>query len=191
VVTRVAPLRFSADDARRLLAYDRAVFDRFVRRLKRRPFAEVVRNREIGHRTLLGTMVHILNVHEAWQYVGTGRSRELDRLFEDPTRHPEEWAAFDRYAARVWEQVDRAAAGLTDRSLGRRVKAYWMPGRYTLRDALFQVTLEEAHHLGEVIGALWQDDLPSPPMTWIEVTRPPRPGRARRPARRRAAAGRR
>ncbi len=43
-----------------------------------------------------------------------------------------------------------------------------MSGRYTLRDAFFQVTLEEAHHLGEVIGAYWRRDWRPPDMTWIE-----------------------
>jgi hypothetical protein len=50
-----------------------------------------------------------------------------------------------------------------------------MPGRYTVADALLQATIEEAHHLGEVIGALWQEDLSSPAMTWIDVRRGPTP----------------
>jgi hypothetical protein len=71
---------------------------------------------------------------------------------------------------------------LTDRELHRTVRAPWMPGRYTVADALLQTTFEEAHHLGEIIGALWQENRPSPDMTWIEVGRAP----PRKPAHRRA-----
>jgi hypothetical protein len=59
------------------------------------------------------------------------------------------------------------------------VKAFWMPGDYTVRDAILQSTFEQAHHLGEIIGALWQDDRKPPDMTWIDVRRSPRK-RARR-----------
>ncbi len=173
-------LTFSVEDARQILAYDRAVFDRFVHKVRRLPKREAHREREIGHHSLFRTLVHVLNVHEAWQYLATGRARQLDRLFQDPTRQPNDWKGFDAYATRVWAEVDRGAAALTPAALDRRVRAWWMPGTYTVRDALLQVTLEEAHHLGEVIGALWQDDRASPPMTWIEVTRVPTTRRRRR-----------
>lgn len=168
---------------RELEAYNRAVFDRFVRRLSRLPWKEVSRNREIGHQSLFRTLVHILNVHEAWMvYVVPGRVAELEALFargEASDRHPTSWKEFRVYADRVWRGVDAVARGLSERDLARPVKAPWMPGRYTVRDAVFQTTIEEAHHLGEVIGALWQDDVVSPEMTWIRV-RSARPRRRRR-----------
>jgi len=173
-----AGLTFGVEDARQILAYDRAVFDRFVRKVRRLPWKEATRAREIGHQSLFDTLVHVLNVHEAWHTILQGRSRELDRLFQDPTRHPADWKGFEAYARRVWATVDATAASLSSKSLGRRVKAYWMPGTYTTRDAILQTTFEEAHHLGEVIGALWQDDRASPPMTWLDVTRAPRRRRA-------------
>jgi uncharacterized damage-inducible protein DinB len=167
--------------ARELLGYDRAVFDRFVRRLSRRPWKEVSRNREIGHETLFRTLVHILNVHEAWLvYIVPGRSSELNALFAQADRHPTSWKGFRVYADRVWNGADAVVRGLSERDLARRVKAPWMPGRYTVRDALFQTTIEQAHHLGEVIGALWQEDLHPPEMTWIRVRSAPSPRRRRR-----------
>ncbi|MGI0130556.1 MAG: hypothetical protein ACREEC_10475, partial [Thermoplasmata archaeon] len=69
---------------------------------------------------------------------------------------------------------------LTPRDLDRRLFAFWMPGRYTVRDALMQTTLAQAHHLGEIIGVLSQDDVRPPEMTWIDVRRPPRRASARR-----------
>jgi uncharacterized damage-inducible protein DinB len=165
-----SPRSRPASLARELLGYNRAVFDRFVRRLSRLPWKEVSRNREIGHKTLFGTLVHILNVHEVWfVYIVPGRNSELNALFARAERHPTSWTGFRAYADQVWGEVGRVVNRLTERDLIRRVKAPWMPGRYTVRDALFQTTIEEAHHLGEIIGALWQDDVESPEMTWIRV----------------------
>jgi len=180
-----ADLGLSVADARAILAYDRELFERFVRRLKRLPWREIVREREIGHHTLLGTLVHILNVHEVWLvYVVPGRNDEIEALFQSEARHPSSsWKAFDEYARRVWTGVAATAEGLTERSLGRRVKAPWMPGRYAVRDAVMQTTIEEAHHIGEIIGALWQIDTPPPSrLTWIELLpgNQPRPPRSRR-----------
>ena len=164
----------SATQAAELAAYDREVFDRFVRRVRRLPWKEVGRNREIGHRTLFATLVHLLNVREAWLvYLVPGRARELPTLFSDRSRHPTEWKGFRAYADRVWSESAAATRRLRPGDLSRRVRAPWMPGRYTVADAYLQVSYEEAHHLGEIIGALWQDDLASPAMTWIEVTRAP------------------
>jgi uncharacterized damage-inducible protein DinB len=167
-------LTFSRRDARAIFEYDRAVFERFVRRVRRLPGKEATRRRGIGHESLFETLVHILHVHEVWHvYIVRGRSsdRELGALFEDPRRQPKTWKEFDAYAERVWAGIDETLRELTPRALGRTLKAFWMPGKYTVRDAILQTTLEEAHHLGEIIGALWQDDRKPPDMTWIDVRR--------------------
>jgi uncharacterized damage-inducible protein DinB len=167
-------LTLSMQDARAIVEYNRAVFGRFARRVRTLPKKEVFRRRGIGHESLFDTLVHILNVQEVWLvYIVRGRNSDkvLEALFDDASRHPKDWKGFDAYADRVWAGVDETVRSLTPRGLGRTVKAFWMPGRYTVRDALWQTTLEEAHHLGEIIGALWQDDRKSPEMTWIDVRR--------------------
>ncbi|MGC2789450.1 MAG: DinB family protein [Thermoplasmata archaeon] len=168
------PLDLSPGGALAIVEYNRAVFDRFVRRVRHLPWRAAIRRRGIGHESLFDTLVHILHVHEAWLvYIVPGRLDALRAVLRDPSsRSPTTWKAFDTYSASVWKGVEATVRGLTPRSLQRRVKAPWMPGVYTVRDAIYQTTLEEAHHLGEVIGALWQDDLASPNMTWIEVRRP-------------------
>ncbi len=169
-------LELSLADVRTILEYDRAVFDRFVRRIRRLSRAEARRKRGIGHESLFDTLVHVLNVKEVWlAYIARGRNSdaELEPLFEDRSRHPTDWRGFEVYRRRVETEVDRTLRGLRPRDLDRRLFAFWMPGRYTLRDAVLQVTFEEAHHLGEIIGALWQGDVKSPDMTWIDVRRGP------------------
>ncbi len=165
-------LAFGKDDARALVAYNEAVFERYARRLARLPRDAATRRREIGHQSLFDTLVHILNVHEVWLvYIVPGRQRELPGLFRQSYRRPKDLAGLRSYARQVWEGARSTVEGLTERTLGERVKAPWMPGRYTVRDALLQTTLEQAHHLGEVIAALWQDDIEPPEMTWIDTRR--------------------
>jgi uncharacterized damage-inducible protein DinB len=166
-------LAFSPRDARAIVRYNRAVFDRFVGRVRKLPRSEATRPRGIGHESLFDTLVHILHVQEAWLvYLVPGRRKELLAVLRDPAyRQPKTWREFDRYAARVWTDVEATVRGLTPRGLSAPVRAPWMPGVYTARDAILQTTLEEAHHLGEIIGALWQDDRAPPDMTWMDLER--------------------
>ncbi len=152
---------------RRLAAYNRTVFDRFERAVARRGWKEAAANREIGHLSLKNTLVHILNVHEAW-LVAVAQDRW--EVFDAAGRRPDDVGSFRdlrRYRSRVWDGVDVLLKGLTDARLRSRVAAPWMPGRYTLEDAFYQVSFEQAHHLGEIIGALWQSNWRPPEMTWI------------------------
>ncbi len=167
-------LTLSPRDARAIFEYNRAVFDRFARRLSRLPWKTVTAERQTGHHTLFDTLVHILHVQEAWlAYIVPGRAKELSTRFREADRRPTTWQGFRTYSDRVWNETETVVRSLTARDLRRTVKAPWMPGRYTVADALLQATVEQAHHLGEVIGALWQDDLASPSMTWIDVRRTP------------------
>ncbi|MFZ1022637.1 MAG: DinB family protein [Thermoplasmata archaeon] len=178
------PVRFDQRDARAIVEYNQAVFDRFVRRVRRLPGKEAIRARGIGHESLFDTLVHILNVQEVWLvYIVRGRNSDkvLGPLFQEASRHPKTWKDFDSYARRVRMGVDDTVRWLNPRNLRRTVSAFWMPGHYTVRDAVYQTTFEEAHHLGEIIGALWQDDRRSPDMTWIDVRRAKRRKATRRP----------
>ncbi|MCI4334910.1 MAG: DinB family protein [Thermoplasmata archaeon] len=153
---------------RALLAYDRSVLGRFERSLRRRGWKEATRNHEIGHRSLKNTLVHILNVREAWLVAIDQGKWEV---FDAPGRRPEaieSWAALATYRDYVWAAVDPWVARLTDRELHHRIKAPWMPGKYTVADSFLQASYEQAHHLGEIIAVFWQQDWPPPPMTWIE-----------------------
>jgi uncharacterized damage-inducible protein DinB len=172
--------RLTPAQVRRLFAYNERVFDRFVRAVQRLPWRQAKRRRELGHQSLFGTLVHILNVHEVWvAYIVQGHDSdpELERLFNDTSRNPTDWKEFSAYNRRVWSSVHEYVDHVTVRQLGRPVKAFWMPGRYLASDGLLQSTFEQAHHLGEIIGALWQQDTEPPEMTWIRVGSSLTPGR--------------
>jgi len=159
------------DTMRALARYDRLVFEAFERGLRRRGWAEATRDRGIGHGSYKNTLVHVLNVHEAW-FVGAAQRQW--GLFDDARRRPENvrsWADLRRYRLRVWAETDPLLRGLTETQLRRRVRVPWIAGRYTLEDAFFQVSFEQAHHFGEIIGASWQAHRASPQMMWIPTTR--------------------
>lgn len=151
-----------------VIRYDRSVFGRFERRAIRDGWGRSNRELEIGHRTVKDTLVHILNVREAWLVAIPAKDWNV---FEAKGRQPGEitsWASFRAYRERVDSAVDRFQRALTEACLKTRVRAPWMPGRYTVRDGILQASYEQAHHLGELIGTYWQSDRSPPSMTWIE-----------------------
>jgi uncharacterized damage-inducible protein DinB len=162
----------TVETAQRLAAYNATAFRRYARAAQRLPWRDASADRRIGHRSFFGTLVHILNVHEVWMiYIVQGRTRELDELFRQTDRRPTTWAGFNAYSKRVWAGLKHYYATLTPATLEQRVKAPWMPGSYTVGDAVLQTTFEQAHHLGEIIAIYWQRDREPPEMTWIRLTR--------------------
>jgi len=130
------------------------------------------------------TMVHILNVHDAWlNYVVPGRARDLERATGRRPSEIRSWAELRAYRDRVRVGIDGFLRRLRPSDLRRPTRAPWMPGHYTLEDVLLQTTLEQAHHLGEIIALLWQREIEPPDMTWIDLRRAAAPRRARHPHR--------
>ncbi len=162
----------TVETAQRLAEYNESAFQRYARAAHRLPWRIASANRETGHLSIFRTLVHILNVHEVWLlYIVPGRTRELDQLFKETYRRPTTWAGFDAYSKPVWKGLAEFYATLTPARLNRRVQAPWMPGTYTVGDAVLQTTFEQAHHLGEIIGIYWQRDTEPPQMMWIPLTR--------------------
>ena len=156
------------DDIRRLYTHNRAVLDRHIRALQRMPWKTVTRNLETGHRTMKDTIVHILRAHDGWlNYVAKGRVSKL-RAVRAKQGPYDSWEKVLAFRDEVWVGLDELLADLDEKKLRRRVKAPWMPGNYTLADAVMQASIEQAHHLGEIIAVLWQMDREPPDMTWIE-----------------------
>jgi uncharacterized damage-inducible protein DinB len=157
---------------RRLVRFDRLSFESFERSIRRLGWKAATANREIGHLTVKDTLVHILNVQEAW-LVAAAQDR-WEEVRGDQRRRRENVRSFadlTAYRKRAWASIDPLLRGLTDRQLDRRVSVPWIPGRYTLEDGFFQSSFEQAHHLGEVIAAYWQKDRVPPQMMWIPLQR--------------------
>ena len=160
----------SKDSIVRLVRYDRLAFESYERGIRRLGWAEATKEREIGHHSIKDTLVHILNVHEIW-LIASAQNRW--DVVEDPSRSRKNilsWKDLRVYRERVWAGIDELMDGLTEKGLRRRVRVPWFKGRYTLEDAFYQTSFEQAHHLGEIIGAYWQMDKAPPQMMWIPLT---------------------
>lgn len=175
------------DTVREVLDFDRRVLDRFIAKAGRLQGDAATRRRGSGHETIRATLLHLLQVRDGWlNVVAQGRVHEFDTTFHPPRDQDlRSWSDLEAYRDRVWAGVEEFFGSLSEADLRRPVKAPWMAGEYTLRDAFFQVSYEEAHHLGEVIALMWQIDSIPPAMTWIEIRRdlrlhPPRRSIARR-----------
>jgi uncharacterized damage-inducible protein DinB len=156
---------------RDLWRYDQRVFDRFERSAERRGWRAAIADRGTGHLSIKDTLVHILNVREVW-LVAIAQDRW--EVTDDPGRYGpaiRSWSSLRAYRDRIDRAVEPWLARLREPMLAKRVRAPWMPGRYTVEDAFFQASIEQAHHLGEIIGVYWQQDWSPPPMTWIENVR--------------------
>ena len=71
--------------------------------------------------------------------------------------------------AKIIAKEERFLGKLAEKDLDRGVQPEWKTRPHALRDALLQVTFEQAHHLGELIALFWQQDVEPPEMTWIDV----------------------
>jgi uncharacterized damage-inducible protein DinB len=156
----------SVADVRRLYVYNWKVYDAYLARLERLPWRLATRDLGSGHLSMKDTMVHILNVHDAWiNYVVPGRVGELARAKGRQPSEIRSWAELREYRDRVRMGLDPFLGRLRPSDLRRAVRAPWMPGRYTLEDVFYQTTFEQAHHLGEIIALLWQREIEPPDMT--------------------------
>jgi len=158
------------ESVRRLWDYDRKAFESFEGAVRRLGWAKATANHETGHRSLKDTLVHVLNVHEAW-LVAAAQDR-WEEVRSNPGRRGEavrSFADLRRYRDLVWREVDPLVAGLSEARLSRRVRVPWIPGHYTLEDGFYQTSFEQAHHLGEMIAVFWQMDRTPPQMMWIPL----------------------
>jgi len=170
----MTPRSFASDmttaaDFRSIYEYNWQVLRDYGGALAKLPRGELVKNREATHGSMKNIFHHILSVHDGWLNVtAQGASadpamREKD-LDEVPSMEP-----LREYLEKIIAKEASFLAKLKDKDLGRRVKPEWKERSHPLSDALVQVTIEQAHHLGELIALFWQIDIEPPEMTWIDV----------------------
>ena len=159
----------TAEEFRKMYRYNRAVMAAYGRKIERLPWDVVSKDRETTWHSIAGVYHHIVGVYDGWLcYVAQGKG-------VDEKTASRRWDSFTSmrdiraFHEAVWASVQPWLDCLTDADLRRRVKAPWQPKACSLEDALMQVTLETAHHLGEIIGMLWQEDIRPPAMTWLDI----------------------
>ncbi len=126
-----------------------------------------MKNRETGLLSFKDTLVHVLNVHES---LLIAVAQDRPEIWKDPIRKRENirsWSDLHSYRNRVWKGIDELIPKINEKSLRNAAKIPWFRGSYTLEDVIFQASFEQAHHLGEIIGAYWQMDKAPPQMMFI------------------------
>ncbi len=157
----------TAQEFRKIFTYNRQVLEAFTRKLERLPWSVVAKDRGVTWHSMAGVLYHVIGVYDGWlNFVAQGAAA-------DDAAHERTWDSLTSvkevrdFLEATWPGVERLLAGLNDASLKRKVRAPWQPKACPLSDALMQVTLEQAHHTGEIIAMLWQEDLHPPEMTWL------------------------
>lgn len=160
----------SIADFRSIYEYNWRVLRDYCDGLAKLPQDVVTKNREATYHSMKNIFFHILGVHDGWLNV-TAQGGSADRAVYDLENFDaiETIRELRGYMDKVIEKERAFLAKLTDKDLDRPVQPEWKTHPHPLRDALMQVTFEQAHHLGELIALFWQIDIEPPEMTWIDV----------------------
>jgi uncharacterized damage-inducible protein DinB len=155
-----------SDDFRRIFSYNRIVLHSFFETIDKLPLEIAAKNIEASHNSIAHIFTHILTVYDGWlnharKGVESGvPESELDEAYQSMD-------SMRRYMKHVEAGVDALLRQLDDAMLSTPIRVEWMEREHSLADALMQVTIEQAHHLGEIIALLWQHNIEPPEMTWI------------------------
>ena len=156
-------------DFREVFAYNWRVLRDFCDALAKLPTDVVAKDRGATHGSMKNVFHHILSVHDGWLNVtAQGASADPGMREKDFDEVPSV-AELRGYLETIIAKEGSFLAKLKEKDLDRRIQPEWKERPHPLRDALAQVTLEQAHHVGELIALLWQQDIEPPEMTWIDV----------------------
>lgn len=159
----------SAADFVSIYEYNWWVMREYGVALAKLPREELVKSREATHESIVHIFHHILSVHDGWLNV-TAQGASADSAMRE--RDWDEVESMDdlrAYMEKIIAKEKRFLASLSDKDLDRPIQPEWKTRPHPLRDGLMQVTLEQAHHLGELIALFWQMDIEPPEMTWVDV----------------------
>src|SRR2546426_8736969 len=136
----------SVADFREIYEYNWRVLRDYGEALAKLPEDELLKNREATHESLKNIFHHILSVHDGWLNV-TAQGASADPVMRekdfDEVRSMEPLRG---YLEKIIAKEKRFLAKLTDKDLDRGVQPEWKTRPHPLRDALLQVTFEQAPH---------------------------------------------
>jgi uncharacterized damage-inducible protein DinB len=159
----------SVTDFRSIYGYNWQVLRDYCDGLSKLPASDLVKDREATHHSLKNIFHHILSVHDGWLNV-TAQGASADPAVRE--KDFDEVPSMDElrdYMEKIIKKEGAWLAKLTEADLERLIRPEWKERPHPIRDALFQVTFEQAHHVGELIALFWQMDVEPPEMTWIDV----------------------
>ncbi len=156
-------------DFRSIYEYNWWVLRAYGDGLAKLPKEELLKDRGATYGSMKNVFHHILSVHDGWLNA-TAQGASADPAMRE--KDFDEVASMDElrgYLEKIVEKERALLATLGDKDLERTIQPEWKERPHPLRDALAQVTLEQAHHVGELIALFWQIGVEPPEMTWIDV----------------------
>jgi len=159
----------TAADFRSVYEYNWWVLREYAAALAKLPQDELVKNREATYESMKNIFHHILSVHDGWLNVTAQGASADPAMRERDFDEIDSMEPLRGYLDKIITKEKSFLASLKDEDLDRGVQPEWKERPHPLRDALMQVTLEQAHHLGELIALFWQMDIEPPEMTWVDV----------------------
>lgn len=159
----------SVADFRSIYEYNWRILRDYGEALAKLPKEELRKNREATYGSMKNIFHHILSVHDGWLNVTAQGASADPAMREKDFDEVSSMEALRDYAEKIVAKEERFLAKLTDKDLDRGIQPEWKERPHSLRNALLQVTFEQAHHLGELIALFWQQDVEPPEMTWIDV----------------------
>ena len=159
----------TVDDFRAIYRYNWRVLRDYCDGLSKLPPEAVGRDREATYGSMKNIFHHILSVHDGWLNVTAQGASADPAMREKDFDEVRSIAELREYMEKIIAKEERFLGKLAEKDLDRGIQPEWKTRPHAIRDALAQVTLEQAHHLGELIALFWQQDVEPPEMTWIDV----------------------
>jgi uncharacterized damage-inducible protein DinB len=156
-------------DFQSMYEYNWRVLRDYCDALAKLPKDALLKNREATHGSMKNIFHHILSVHDGWLNVTAQGASADPAMREKDFDEVRSMEPLRDYMEKIIAKEDRFLQKLKDKDLDRGIQPEWKERPHPLRNALLQVTFEQAHHTGELIALFWQQDVEPPEMTWIDV----------------------
>ncbi len=150
-------------DVRSLLTYNDALAERWWADLEKVPAEALAKKVDFTFLTPLGILTHMANVEMAWMDVIEGGAPQWAR---HSTKAFSELAPVRDYAREARGRTHKLVDGLDAEGLQRKcgpVEGPFVRPDFTVEEILFTITTHEHIHRGEVLAALWNQDIRPPP----------------------------
>ena len=127
---------------------------------------------EASHHSIKNIFIHILTVHNGWlNYNVYGKSSEIPHETDHNPDTYHSMREIKSFMNKVLRGEGKLLGNLNEQLLSKKISAPWLPGTHELADVLMQISIEQAHHIGEIIALFWQLNVEPPEMTWMMNTR--------------------
>lgn len=159
-------------DVRRLLAYSDALSERWWQDLEKAPPEALAKVVDFTFLTPLGILTHMANVENAWVDVIRGEAPQWAR---HSTKKWSELAPVREYAREARARTHATVDALTDAEMQRAcgpVEGKFAKPTFTVEEIVFTIATHEHIHRGEVLAALWNQNVEPPPADYPRYATP-------------------